>query len=549
MAAYSASTGVSQLRSQYDTSLTLLLVITGLVLLIACANLANLMLARAVARTREVSVRLALGASRTRLLRQFFAESLLVAAIGAALGIGLAQVLSRALIQALTTGSTAPTLSLATDWRMLLFTALVALGTCLVFGIVPALHGTRVQPAGVLAAGGRTTTGHSRFSTDRLMVVTQIAVSLVLLVAALLFVRSFRNLMTFDPGMRQAGVIVGRFGFDQSGLAPERFHVFRQQLVDEVKSVPGILNAAATTHVPLVGGSWGHILDVGSQEGWCYFTAVSPEYLATMDTPIIEGRDLSLRDTATSPKVAIVNQTFVRLWTGNRNPIGQTFRTRPEPGYPATVYEIVGVIADTKYNSLRGDTPPLAFAPDSQYPPGGPWAAVMIHSTGDTDATMARIRNRIRQWHPEVVMELDDFQTRIRDGLVRERLLAMLAGFFGVVAAVLAMVGLYGMMSFSVARRQREIGVRAALGARRAQVVGMVMREAVTLMSVGLVIGAAATLLAGRSAATLLFGLAPHDPRTLLGACLLLTTIAAIASFIPAKRASDVDPLTALRQE
>ena len=529
--------------------MTLLLVITGLVLLIACANLANLMLARAVARTREVSVRLALGASRTRLVRQFFAESLLVAAIGATLGIGLAQVLSRALIQALTTGSTAPTLSLATDWRMLLFTGLVALATCLVFGIAPALHGTRVQPAGALAAGGRTTTGQRRFSTDRLMVVTQIAVSLVLLVAALLFVRSFRNLMTFDPGMRQAGVIIGRFGFDQSGLEPERFPGFRQELVDEVKSVPGILNAASTIHVPLVGGSWGHILDAGPQEGWCYFTAVSPAYLATMGIPIIEGRDLSLRDTATSPKVAIVNQTFVRLWAGNRNPIGQTFRTRPEPGYPSTVYEIVGVVPDAKYNSLRGDTPPLAFAPDSQYPPGGPWAAVMIHSSGDTAAAMARIRNRIKQWHPEVVMEFEDFQTRIRDGLVRERLLAMLAGFFGVVAAVLAMVGLYGMISFSVARRQREIGIRAALGAQRPQVVGMVMREAVALMSVGLVIGAAASLLAGQSAATLLFGLTPRDPRTLLGACLLLATITAIASFIPARRASRFDPLTALRQE
>jgi predicted permease len=549
LAAYPASTGVSRLRSEYDTSLTLLLAITGLVLLIACANLANLMLARAVARTREISVRLALGASRTRLLRQLFAESLVVAAIGAACGVGLAQLLSRALVQALTTGNTTPTLSLATDWRILLFTGAVALATCLVFGIAPALYGTRVQPAGAMAAGGRTTTGRGRVSTDRVMVVTQIAVSVVLLVAAFLFVGSFRNLTTFDPGVRQAGVIVGMFGFDQSGIAPERFHAFRHELLDQVKSVPGVRNAATTIHVPLIGGSWGHILDAGAREGWCYFTAVSPEYLATMDIRVIQGRDFSIRDTSTSPKVAIVNQTFVRMWAATGSPIGQTFRTRPEPGYPATVYEIVGVIPDTKYNSLRDETPPMAFAPDAQYPAGGPWAAVMIHADGDTAIAMTGIRNRIRQWHPEIAMEFEDFQTRIRDGLVRERLLAVLAGFFGVVAAVLAVVGLYGMISYSVARRQREIGIRAALGARRLQVIRMVMREAVALMSAGLAIGTVASLLAGESAATLLFGLTPREPRVVLGACLLLTMVTVIASFIPARRASRVDPLTALREE
>jgi predicted permease len=547
MAAYPASTGVSRLRTEYNTSLTVLLVITGLVLLIACANLANLMLARSMTRRREVAVRLALGASRTRLLRQFFSESLLVAAIGGVFGIVLAQLLSRGLIQALTTGTASPMLSLATDWRMLLFTCVVALATCLVFGIAPALHGTRVQPMGSLSSGGRTTT--ARFSAERFMVVLQIAVSLVLLMTALLFVQSFRNLLTFEPGMRQAGVIIGRFAFHESGLKPEQFHDFRRSLLEEVQSVSGILDAATTIHVPLIGGSWGHILDVGSQEGWCYFTAVSPSYLATMRVPVSEGRDFSIRDTAISPKVAIVNKTFVRMWFGDRNPIGQTFRTRPEPGYPATSYEIVGVIPDTRYNSLRNDTPPMAYAPDSQYAPGGPWATMMIHSSDDTAVAMSRVRNRIAARRPEVVMEFEDFQTRIRDGFVRERLMAMLAGFFGVVAAVLSMVGLYSMISFSVVRRQREIGIRAALGAQQRQVVGLVMREAVVLMTAGLVIGVGASLLAVRSAASLLFGLTPHDPMTLAGACVLLVTVTAFASFIPARRASRFDPLSALRQE
>jgi predicted lysophospholipase L1 biosynthesis ABC-type transport system permease subunit len=237
------------------------------------------------------------------------------------------------------------------------------------------------------------------------------------------------------------------------------------------------------------------------------------------------------------------------MWFGDRNPIGQTFRTRPEPGYPATSYEIVGVIPDTRYNSLRNDTPPMAYAPDSQYAPGGPWATMMIHSSDDTAVAMSRVRNRIAARRPEVVMEFEDFQTRIRDGFVRERLMAMLAGFFGVVAAVLSMVGLYSMISFSVVRRQREIGIRAALGAQQRQVVGLVMREAVVLMTAGLVIGVGASLLAVRSAASLLFGLTPHDPMTLAGACVLLVTVTAFASFIPARRASRFDPLSALRQE
>jgi predicted permease len=279
------------------------------------------------------------------------------------------------------------------------------------------------------------------------------------------------------------------------------------------------------------------------------FHCVSPTYLKTMGIPVIEGRDFSLRDTRTSPKVAIVNRTFARMWAGDRNPIGQTFRTRPEPGYPSTSYEIVGIIPDTRYNSLRESTPPMAFAPDSQYPPAGPFATMMIHSTDDTAAAMSRIRKRIAGKYPDVVMEFEDFQTRIRDGLVRERLMAVLAGFFGAVAAALSMVGLYGMISFSVERRQREIGIRTALGAKQGQVIAMVMREGFVLVAAGLTIGVGASLLAAQSAASLLFGLTPRDPLTLIGACLLLVIVTALASFIPARRASRFDPLVALRRD
>jgi predicted permease len=549
LAAYPAVAGVSQLRTAYDTPLTLLLAITGLVLLIACANLANLMLARAIARRREVSVRLTLGASRTRLLRQFLAESGLLAIIGAAIGIGLAQVLSRGLIRVLSIRGESPTLSLTTDWRVLLFTGLVAIAACVVFGIAPAFRAMHTQPIEALRTGGRSmTAGRGRLSTQRLMVVTQIAVSLVLLAAALLFVRSFRNLITFDPGMRQAGIVVARVGFGQSGIAPERFNDFQRELVAAVKAVPGVLDAATTTHTPLLGGSWEHGVTVGDRRGDAKFTWVGPGYFATMGIPIIEGRGFTLRDTGTSPRVAIVNQAFVRQWVGD-DPIGQTLRTSPEPRYPSTVYEIVGVIRDTQYNSLRGETPPMVFAPDSQFPNLGAWANLMIHSVVDPALTIAAVRNRIRQGHPEVFMEFDDFRQRILDGMIRERLLAMLAGFFGALATLLATVGLYGMISFTTAQRRQEIGIRAALGARRRQIVGMVMRDAGWLMVAGIMCGAVLALLAGRSAATLVFGLTPYDPATLLVACLVLALVTAAASFLPASRVSRLDGLAAMRDE
>jgi len=458
--------------------------------------------------------------------------------------------LSRGLIAVLSARGASPALSPATDWRVLLFTGVVAIAACVVFGVAPAFRAMRARPVEALRSGGRTmTAGHGRFSTQRLMVVTQIAVSLVLLVAALLFVRSFRNLTTFDPGMRRAGIVVGRVGFGQSNIAPERFNDFQRELVATVKAIPGVVDAATTTQTPLLGGSWGHGVTVGDRRGGAMFTWVGPGYFATMGIPIIEGRDFTLRDTAASPRVAIVNQAFVRRWVEGGDPIGRTLRTNPEPRYPSTVYEIVGVISDTQYNSLLGETPPMAFAPDSQYPNLGPWANLMIHSAVEPAETIAAVRNRLRQGHPEIFMEFDDFGQRILDGLTRERLLAMLAGFFGALATLLATVGLYGMMSFTMAQRRQEIGIRTALGARRSQIVGIVMRDAGWLMAAGVIGGAVLSLLVGRSAATLLFGLTPHDPSTLVVASLVLAIVAATASFLPASRASRLDALTAMRDE
>jgi len=550
LAAYPAAGGVSALRETYDRSLWLLLGITGLVLLIACANLANLMLARASAREREIAVRLALGASRSRLFRQLLAESALMAAMGAALGTALAKTLSRVFVWSMSPEGAGVTLQMANDWRVLLFTGAVAVLTCVVFGVAPALRATNSQPAGAMKAGGRgMTAGRERFSLQRLLVVTQISVSLVLLVGALLFVRSFRNLMTFDPGMRESGVTFAFLGFWQSHLAPERWPEFQRQLLEEVQATPGILSAATTTNVPLWGGSWQHGVRIGSAEGNSKFTWVSPDYFATMGIPVVRGRGLSRNDTAASGRVAVVNQTFVRRLLGRANPLGQTLRTSPEPNYPSTVYEIVGVIPDTKYDDLRGETPPMTFAPAAQFPAQGPWTVVMFHSDMPPAAAIAAVKRRIAAKHPDVIAEFADFQKGIRDRLLQERMMAILSGFFGMLAAALAMVGLYGVISYVVARRRNEIGIRLALGAQRGQVVGMVMREAGGLVAIGVIVGSVAALIAGRGASSLLFGLKASDPLTLVAAGVLLAGVAGLASFVPARRAARLDPMVALRWE
>jgi hypothetical protein len=268
-----------------------------------------------------------------------------------------------------------------------------------------------------------------------------------------------------------------------------------------------------------------------------------------MGITIIQGRDFTQYDTETSQRVAVVNLEFVRQLIGSGNVIGRRLTTGAEPRYPSTVYEIVGVIPNTQYNDLRGTPPPMVFAPDSQHPVlDRPGAAILIHSRLPPETAITTIRQHMRRTHPGMVTEFSVFQSSLRDGMVRERLLAMLAGFFGVLSAFLTIVGLYGMLSFAVLQRRPEIGVRLALGASRRQVVGLVMREAGWLLLIGVVAGAVMSLLAGRSASTLLFGLKPSDPVTLASACVLLAVIAAAASFLPARRASRIDPAQMLRE-
>ena len=549
LGAYPAGAGVSALRNAYNSSLQLLLAITGLVLLIACANLANLMLARASARQREMAIRMALGASRRRLLRQLLLESSLLALSGAALGVALSQPLSRLLVASLSTSQGSINLNIVTDWRVLLFAAAVAILTCIVFGTLPAMRGTRVDPITSLKPGERGIAGsRERFSMQRLMVITQIAVSMVLLVGALLFIHSYRNLATLNPGMRVRGITIGYFGFQSLNIKPENEAEFKRQLVEDVRHVPGVEDAAATNNTPLTGDSWSHNIRIDSLEGSSKFTYASPTYFATMNIPLLTGRNFTDADTNNAPLVLIVNQTFIRQFLGNAQPIGQLIHVMPEPQFPERTFQIVGTIADTKYNDLRGDPVAIAFAPAAQLPvtAQGPGMAMMIASGGGA-AALTAIRRSLEAKHPQVNMQFFDFRQGIEDNLVGDRMMAMLSGFFGLLAAVLVVVGLYGVLSYLITQRRNEIGIRISLGASRRRVIALVMRDSAVMLCVGVVIGTALALFAGRAAGSLLFGLKAYDPATLGFAIGLLAVIAVIASWLPARKASRLDPVAALR--
>jgi len=549
----SGATGVSNLRSDYQDPLWILLATTGLVLLIACANLANLLLARASVREREIAVRQALGASRGRLIAQLLSESLLLALAGAALGAGLAAVLSRGLIAFLTTEGNKMFVGLGMDWRILGFTAGTAMLTCVLFGLVPALRATRVSPASVMRSSGRgLTEGREKFSLRRILVVAQVAMSLVLLAGALLFVRSLQKLLAVDAGFRPEGIVAVSVDYRAAHFPKERIMEMRRQMLEKLRVKTGAIAAGEVDMTPVSGSGWDQIAwqdGTNGPKGDSLFNRCGPGYFQTMGTSFVAGRDFSEHDDMTAPRVAIVNEEFAKKFFKGKNPVGLSFRREEDAEKPDSVFLIVGLIRNTKYYELREDFRAIAFVPEAQNEEPGPGATFVLRTNAPLGEFYHRAEQAVGEVHPGLGMDFTVLTKQIQESLIRDRLMAALAGAFGFLAGSLAILGLYGVIAYMVARRRNEIGVRIALGASRGSVIGLVLREAVLLLGIGLAVGTGFALWAGQAASSLIYGMTPRDPVTLGGAVVLLAAVALFASYGPAWKASRLEPMEALRDE
>jgi len=551
---FPGGTGFSQLRRDSETSLWLLLGISGLVLLIACANLANLMLARATARERQLTIRLALGASRSRLIRELLAEGVLLASAGSAFGLFLAFAISQLLVRFISTSSNHIFLDLSMDWRLLAFTTGLAVLTTLLFGLAPAIRATRAEPAALLQSGSRGSTGggRERLSLRRALVVSQVALSIVLLMGALLFARSLRNLTTLNVGFQQTGVLLTSIDFEHAHVPEERFADYHREILKHVRAIPGVELAGDGIMVPFGGETWndGTIPEGATEDkGASWQNFVLPGYFKAIGTPLLKGRDFDEQDTATSPKVAIVNQAFVDKFFKGQEVIGKRFQFHEPPGKPRPYYEIVGLVGNFKFQDMHEDYLPFTVLPLTQMDKVQPNGQIVIQSTLPLTTLMPSIKQAMAEVNPGISLEFKPFKTQVHESLLQDELMATLSGFFGVLAALLAAIGLYGVISYMVVQRTKEIGVRMAIGANAGNVIGLILGEAGLLTAIGVGIGTILALASAQAAKSLLFGIKPRDPLTLVLSVVTLAAVAALASFLPAYRASRLDPLKALRYE
>ena len=553
--AVDGATGYSQLRDQYAVPLWILLSIAGLVLAIACANLANLLLARFTTRSREMSMRLAIGASRGRLARQLLIENLLLAGVGATLGAALAPLTGRLILAMIASDVSVMFLDVGVDWRMLGFASGLAILTCLLFGLAPVLRASRAQPGDALKAGGRTATaGRSVTIWRRALVAAQITLSLVLLAAGLLFGRSLINLLSVDAGFRQNDMLVAEVDVSRLGLSPEARTAFRRNLLDRLRALPDVEAAATVGTMPMVANNWRHFFIDGpasSERRLSRFNRVSERYFETLGTAFVSGRDFDERDTASSPLALIVNEAFVARHFENRVALGATVRLEGahaghEPGQPIT---IVGIVKNTKHGDLREEFPPIAYLSESQSKTPGAFYAFLIRSRTPASALRAPTSRTIEAVNANALFHFHDFQEQVLYTIRRDQLMASLCGFFAILGALLASIGVYGVTSYSVQQRTTDIGIRLALGATPRGIVRLVLRESIAIVAAGLAAGIVLALFASRAADGLVFGLAPRDPGTLVFASGLLAAIALLATLMPALRASRLDATTALRAE
>jgi predicted permease len=543
--------GVSWLRTRYGDPLVVLLITTGLVLLIACTNLANLILARAAAREREFAVRLAIGASWGRLARQIMVENALLALAGAAAGLACASALSRALLALLGTDLS---LDLPLDARLIAFVAALAVITCLTFGLLPAWRMSKVAAQDAMKASARTAAGSREGAgLRRALVVSQVALSLVLLFGALIFTSTLLNLLAVDAGFQSDDVVIARVDFARASIPPERRGPFKREVLERLRGIAGVSSAAEVRHVPMGGtGSSIRVRRDGGGEASqtaVRLNAMSDGYLQAMRINLIAGRDFDARDTGTSPRVAIVNQSFARRLGLGGNPVGQTFRSDGSSSEPPTVFEIVGLAPDTKYFRLREDFLPIVFVPIAQIEDPRAFTDFVIHAPALPPGMASSVRRAVADLSPAARVDLRTFDAQIRAGLLRERLMAALSALFGTLALLIATIGLYGVMSYLVVRRTKEIGVRIALGARGRDILAMVLREAGHVLAAGLAIGSLLALAGAQAAQSLVFGVRPYDIGPVALACVFLAAAALAASYVPARRAAGMEPLAALRDE
>ena len=540
-----ASAGLSPLRRDYQRPLLILLGISAMVLLIAAVNLANLLLARATARRDEFAVRLAIGGSRGRVLQQVLIESAVIAVLGSIAALGVAIAASESIPPLISTRVDRIHLDVSLDWRIFGFTAAAAIVTALIFGSAPAIRAAGAS----LRTTARGAAANDGLSMRRGLVAIQIAITLVLLFGGLLFVQTFRNLSTVEPGARDpGGILIATVFFDERAYPPARRPAAYAALDEQLAAVPGVRSLTDAYATPLGGSVWDTDVHVGDQfKGVSYGNRIGPGYFKTLGIPLVAGRDFDGRDRLGSPLVAIVNQSFAEeFFTGD--PIGHYFTWPNDAGGPGVTYQVIGVAANQKYGDLREPDPNIFFVASAQLPEQREWRRYLIRTSRPMPDASDAIGAAIRSFDPSLAVRFSALDVQIAETMLQERLMARLSSLFSAVALMLAMVGLYGVMSYTVASRRSEIGVRVALGASRVRIVSMIMRDVGRMLLVGLAIGTALSLVAARGVRSLLFGLEPDDPITLLVAIAALAVTGALAALWPARRATAIDPLTALRE-
>ena len=552
-----ANQGVNHLREGYSQPLYLLMAVVGLVLLIACANLATLILARATARHREISVRLAIGASPARLMRQLLTESVLLSAIGGALGMLLARWGTQALLALMSRRENQLILDVQPDWNVLLFTLAASVLTGMLFGLAPALRAARVDLASAMkeSAGNISASQQGHF-LGKSLVVAQISASLVLMVGAGLFVRTLKNFEHKNLGFDQENLLT--FGVDptRAGYKGDRLVNFYRQLLARVQTLPGVQSATLIEYIPL--DNWsnnGKITVEGSKlnasNDVLRWFVVGPDFLRTTGIPLIEGRGIQERDTNTAPRVAVVDEMFVRTYLGGAYPIGQRFYlgngSKPDPQFE---FEIIGEVKNAELTDIHAKPMPKAYMSYAQFPDQMDTMYFQARTAANPTGLIPEVRDAVRQM--DTNLPLMDVRTQTQftaDVLTQERAFAQLSSFFGILALLLATIGLYGTMAYSVTRKTHEIGIRLAMGANPRDVLRMVLGQGLQLALVGVVIGIVAALGATRLISTMIYGVTPADPLTFAAVAVFLVLVALLACYIPARRATRVDPLVALRHE